>query len=106
MAQAIKVLAAVNDQIEIDVPTDQTMMPLIQVGAWGGGTLVFEGMVLGASDYVILPITNIAVTPNTSALNTVVAGIFTGPIAPYDKARVRVSVGGAGGKVGLSMGVY
>jgi hypothetical protein len=106
MAQAIKQLAALNDQIEIDVPTDQNALPLIQVAAGWAGTLVFEGMMLGSGDYVILPMTNIAVTPNTSALNTVAAGIFTGPVAPYDKVRVRVSVAGAGGKVGLSVAPY
>jgi hypothetical protein len=107
MAQAIKVLAALNDQIEIDVPTDQTVQPLVHVSTGFAGTLVVEGMINGVGDYVALPLTPlVATTPTVVSSIVSSSGLWTAPVGAYDKVRARISVAGAGGKVGLSVAPY
>lgn len=101
MAQVKKQLAALNDAVEIDVPTDQNAQPTLQLPAGWAGTAVLEATIVGGSDYVALGMTPVA--GGAVVAVAAAAGMWNGTPGAYDKVRARVSIAGVGGVVGLSV---
>lgn len=103
MARAIKQLAALNDDITIDLPGEEACIGSVQLPTGWAGTVVVEAQI-NDTDWApvgLTPAAGGAVVASVAA-----AGMWTfGPIAA-NKARARVSVAGAGGKVGFSVAPY
>lgn len=103
MATAVKQIAALNDQIEIDVPSDKVAAGSVQLPAGWAGTVVVEATDDGNT------YTAIGLTPAAGGAVVGIAaatGLWTfGPIA-VEKIRARVSVAGAGGKAALTVSNY
>jgi hypothetical protein len=104
MATIKKQIAALNDAIEIDVPTDQTAFPSFQLPAAWAGTVVLEGTIVGGADYFVIGVTPAA--GGAVAALAAAAGGWNGQPGAYEKVRLRVSVAGAGGVAGLSVVPY
>lgn len=103
MAKAIKQLAALNDEIRIDPPGEDALIGSVQLPVGWAGTLVVEAQI---NDVDWAPIGLTPAAGGAVVASVAAAGMWTfGPIAA-DRVRARVSVAGAGGKVGLTVSPY
>lgn len=93
MATAKKVLTNVNDEIVIDIPTDQSGAIGVQYGAGGAGTIVVEGTI-DSTTWLALKIIN--VTTKVDADNLAASGIGSVEVYALEKVRVRKTVAGPG----------
>lgn len=103
MAIAKKQITALNDVVAIDVPTDQTVLPAIQLPQGWAGTVVLEGTIDGVT-YDALSLT--PALGGAAVASAAARGIWFGPAGSYDKLQLRVSVAGAGGIAALSASPY
>jgi hypothetical protein len=103
MAIAKKQIAALNDEIRIRLPNDQTTFPTIQLPAAWAGTVVLEATD-NDIDWVALGLTPAA--GGAIVALAAAAGIWSGQPGAYTQVRLRVSVAGAGGIAALNCAVY
>ena len=103
MATIKKAIAALNDAITIDVPTDQPCLASVQLPAGWAGTVVVEAT-LDDVNWVALGLTPVAGGASVALITA--AGIWTAAVGAFEKVRARVSVAGAGGIAALSVSKY
>ena len=105
MAQIKKAIAALNDEIRLNCPSDSVSVPTFQLPTGWAGTVVAECSLDDANTW--MPVTIIANdAAQTKSVSVAAAGLYTVPPASYDLFRIRISVAGAGGIAALSVGTY
>lgn len=105
MAQIKKQIAALNDAIEINTPSDSISLPTFQLPVGWAGTAVLEASMDDGVTYGALTIiANDAA--QTKSVSVAAAGIYSSAPGSYDRVRLRVSVAGGGGIAALSIGTY
>lgn len=103
MARAIKQLAALNDAITINLPGEESCIGSVQLPVGWAGTVVVEAQI---NDVDWAPVALTPAAGGAAVANIAAAGMWTfGPLAA-NIVRARVSVAGAGGKVGLAVAPY
>jgi hypothetical protein len=94
MAIVKKNLVALNDNVELDVPTDFGAIAAIQYGAGGLGTIELQGTVDGGATWFTIQL--LKPDGTVAATNLAAAGVGYNDVSYCDKVRINKTVAGAG----------
>lgn len=95
MASVKKTLVALNDKVEMDIPTDKGAVVGMQYGAGGLGTVELQGTVDGGLTWFTIQL--LKPDGTAAALNLAAAGVGYADVSYCDKIRANKTVAGAGG---------
>lgn len=95
MAQVNKALVALNDNIILDIPTDDTAVVGIQYGAGGLGTIELQGTMDGGATWFTIQL--LKPDGTAAALNLAAPGQGYADVSYCDKIKINKTVAGAGG---------